>query len=372
MKGISVMKSLIINKKDLAHNIDVLKRISRMQIIRPETDYKIIGVVKGNGYGLGLVEYSKFLIDHGIEILAVANIEELITLRNAGITTDILMLTPTPIKEELEILIGNNAIITISSRKDAEVANEIAKEGKTIRTHIAIDTGFGRYGFLYNDDNLKNVLQNLDPNIKIEGLFSHFSFAYYENNCWTKKQFNRFIDVLQIFRSLNIDLKMVHICNSAAYLNYYNMHLNAARIGSAILGRVDNNKIGLKKIGQIKSQVTEIKILPKGYNVGYLNIFKTKKETKIAIIPVGYMDGFYAGTKNDMFRFRDKLRNIKEIIKKNKIEIEINGKKYPIIGKIGMYHITVDITGSDIKEGDYVYLNVNIMHVDSNLRREFV
>ena len=73
------------------------------------------------------------------------------------------------------------------------------------------------------------------------------------------------------------------------------------------------------------------------------------------------MDGFYAGTKNDMFRFRDKLRNIKEIIKKNKIEIEINGKKYPIIGKVGMYHITVDITGSDIKEGDIIETYENVL-----------
>ena len=232
------MKSLVINKKDLAHNINVLKKASKSQILRNGRDYQIIAVVKGNGYGLGLVEYSKFLIDHGIDCLAVATYEEALTLRQAGITTDILMLSSIAIKEELEELIKQKIIITISSENVIEIVNKIAQNGEKIRAHIAIDTGFGRYGFLYNDENLIKKIKSIDQNIKIEGIFSHFSLAYYKDNNWTQIQFNRFLDILDILRKNNIQIEKVHICNSSGYINYTKMHLNAARLGSAFLGRV--------------------------------------------------------------------------------------------------------------------------------------
>ena len=155
------------------------------------------------------------------------------------------------------------------------------------------------------------------------------------------------------------------------------MHLNGARIGSAFLGRVVNaNELGLKKIGKLKTNITEIKTVPKGYNIGYLNSYKTKKETKIAIIQVGYMDGFNITVRNDMFRTVDKLRNlshsIKSIFKKETFKVTIGNKKYNIIGKIGMYHMAIDITGTDIKINDLVYLDINPLDVDSKIRREYI
>lgn len=122
----------------------------------------------------------------------------------------------------------------------------------------------------------------------------------------------------------------------------------------------------------MKTKISEIKTLPKGFNIGYLNLFKTKKPTTIAIIPIGYMDGYNIGAKTDMFRFIDKLRRIKSTIQDKNLEVIINDKRYPVIGKIGMYHITIDITGSNIKIGDDVYLDINPLYVDSKIRREFV
>lgn len=227
------MKSLIINKVDLVHNINAIKKSTKSN-----DNYRIIAVVKGNGYGLGLVEYSKLLIDNGINLLAVSSLEEAIELRDAGITSDILMLSSTAIEEELRKLVDNNIIITIGSENVANIANKIASEGKNIRAHIAIDTGFGRYGFLYNDKNIIETIKNLDSNISIEGIFSHFSLSYYKNNKWTIIQFERFKEVLKELENSNIKIDLLHICNSSGYLNYPEMHLNAARIGSAFLGRV--------------------------------------------------------------------------------------------------------------------------------------
>lgn len=283
------MKSLVINKNDLRHNIKVIKDLARLDI--PDDNgknYKLIGVVKGNGYGLGLIEYSEFLIDNGIGTLAVATIEEAIELRKSGIKEDILMMSSTSIKKDLKELIDNDIIITIGSKESTDAVLEIEKEtNKRIRAHIKIDTGFGRYGFIYND--IKTIVESIKSlsNVKIEGIYSHFSLAYYKNDKWTIKQFNRFMNVIEILKLNDIEIETYHICNSPAFLNYPNMHLNGARIGSAFLGRVAaENDVGLKKIGVLKTDITEIKTVPKGYNIGYLNSYKTKKETKIAIVQV--------------------------------------------------------------------------------------
>lgn len=373
------MKSLIINKNDLRHNIKVIKDLAKLDI--PDDNgkkYKLIGVVKGNGYGLGLIEYSKFLIDNGFETLAVATIEEAVELRKSGIKEDILMMSSTSIQEDLKTLIENDIIITIGSK---DSANEVIKltndTNKKVRAHIKIDTGFGRYGFIYND--IKTIIETIKAlsNVSIEGIYSHFSLAYYKNDKWTIEQFNRFMDVIEALKLNDIEIETYHICNSPAFLNYLSMHLNGARIGSALLGRVHSeNNVGLKKIGQLKTDIKEIKTVPKGYNIGYLNSYKTKKETKLAIIQVGYMDGYNITLKNDMFRFVDKLRglshSIKSFLKKDKLRVTINNKKYNIIGKVGMYHLAIDITDSNVKVSDCVYLDVNPLHVDSKIRREYI
>lgn len=374
------MKALVINKKDLKHNIDKIKEIAKIkEHFRDEKPFKIIGVVKGNGYGLGLVEFAKTLIDSGIDFLAVSTVEEAIALRKAEIKEDIIMLSSTCIKKDIEQLIENNIILTIGSSLAAGTINEIAKRLDVIvRAHLKIDTGFGRYGFLHNQtDEIINAVKELS-NVKIEGTFSHFSMSYSKKDKWTQKQFDNFINCIEKLQKAGIDTGMLHICNSSAYLKFPSMHMNGARIGSAFLGRIlVPNSIGLKKIGVLKSNISEIKTLPKGYNIGYSNVFKTKRETRVAIIPVGYYDGFNVKNSHDDNRFIDKLRyvynDVKDFAKDKKLRVTIQDKKYIVMGKIGMYHIAIDITDNkEIKINDEVYLDVNPLYVDSGLRRLYI
>ena len=202
------MKSLIINKNDLRHNINVIKKLARLDI--PDDngqEYNLIGVVKGNGYGLGLIEYSKFLIDNGIRILAVATVDEALKLRELNKNVEILDMSSTSIKEELEMLIENDITITIGSNESAELVNEIARKGKKIKAHLKIDTGFGRYGFIYqNKENIIKIVKQLDKNIEIQGIFTHFSLAYYKNSKSTLKQYKAFIEVIDELENANIKI----------------------------------------------------------------------------------------------------------------------------------------------------------------------
>ena len=374
------MKAVVVNKEDLRYNIEKIKEYSEKNL--PDDNgkkVKIIAVVKANGYGIGIVEYSKFLIDNGIDYLAVATIEEALKIRQAGITekeAKVLMLSSTAIKEDIEKLVENNIILTIGSKESAEEVEKVGQElNKTIHVHLKIDTGFGRYGFIYTDR--EEIIKTIKPlkNIKIEGTFTHFSNSYYDDN-YTKTQFNRFIDCIETLKMNDVETGMLHVCNTSAFIKFPNMHLNAVRIGSAFTGRISfTNSMGLRKIGYLKSNVAEIKELPKNFNIGYSNSYKTKRATKVAIIPCGYMDGVNINTGRDMFRGIDKIRyivrDVKDALKKQQLFVTINGKKCPILGRVGTYHVTVDITGKNVKINDEAIFNANLKHIDSSIRREW-
>lgn len=371
------MKTVVIDTKDLKHNIEKIKKHS--QINEPDDSgnpVKIIAVVKANAYGLDIIKYTKFLIDNGINFFAVATKEEAVELRKEGIKQDILMLSPTAIEKDVKELIEKNIIITISSREDIEVAEKIAGElKKKVRAHLKIDTGFGRYGFIYN--RMDNIVREVSKikNIKIEGTFSHFSISYYDDK-YTKKQFDRFINVIEVLKMNDIETGMLHICNSSAFIKFPNMHLNAVRVGSAFLGRLScKQNIGLKRIGIYETNISEIKTIEKGEFIGYSNTYKTKKETKIAIIPTGYIDGINIRTGEDMFRNIDKIRNVvravKNLTKKQALYVKIKGKDCRILGMIGTYHIIADITDLDVNIGEKAIFNINPQFIDKNIEREY-
>lgn len=373
------MKKLEINRKDLKNNIDIIKKIAYTNGKDDKgNNLKIIGVVKGNGIGLGLKQYSKFLINNGITTLAVSNVEEAIKLRNAGVQEDIIMLSPVSVKNELKSLIDKNIILTISSLKDVCLIEEMIQKNdglQSVQAHLKIDTGLGRYGILYsNTEEILDVFKKC-KNIKIVGTYTHFSKP--NNEKWTNIQFNRFMEVISFIKMKKFDPGILHCCASTAFLKYPMMRLNAVRIGSAFQGRTLVKQNDLKKIGEFKTSIVEIKMLPKGYTISYNNTYKTKKDTRIAIIPVGYMDGFNKNKMRDDFSFKNNIIAIgmeaKKIFKDNHLKVKINNKEYNIIGKIGMYHSIIDITNSeDIKIGDIVTLEITPLQTNEEIRREYV
>ena len=376
------MKVLEISKDNLRHNIKLIKN----KVEKESPDVKIYAVVKANGVGLGLIEYTKFLIENGIKSFAVARIEEAINLRQADIKEEILMLTPSIEKNELKMLIQNDITLTIGSLDEIKILKEVVEklkeetnkktELKKVKVHIKVDTGFGRYGFLYSDFvSILSAFKSIDENIEIEGLYTHFSETKDEK--WTNLQYNRFLEVIEFLKKNGYVPKYLHCCASSAFMKYPKMRLNAVRLGSVFQGRTLMKNTGLIKIGKFKTSIIEIKSLPAGYNISYGKTYKTKRETKVAVIPVGYKDGLNQANKRDNFKFSNNiiavLMEIKKIFKDNRLEAKINGKTYKIIGRLGMYHSIIDITGSEnIKINDIVNLDITPLQTNDEIRREYV
>ncbi len=361
------MKSFVINKSDLTHNIKRIKEIAG--------DTKVIAVLKGYGYGLGICGFAELLRENGIDFFAVSELDEAIILRNAGFDNDILLLTATCDEGEINAAIENDVTVSIGSELCLETVERIAcDKGIKAKAHIKIDTGFGRFGFLPADAKKVCDMAKTKENISFEGIFSHFSFSFSPDRKDVQLQFDRFKECVSLFKENGFDI-IAHICNSCAFLQYSDMHLDAVRVGSAFLGRLPLvNNYGLKKIGYLKSNVVEVKAIPKGYYVGYANTYKTKRETTIAIVPVGYKDGFGVEKSKDTFRWNDILRYMFTDFKSygNKLSVSINGKSANIIGRVSMYNIVLDVTGMDVKVGDECIMNANPILVSRDITREYI
>lgn len=358
------MKQYVINKSDLLHNIDVIRQKA--------STAKVIAVLKGNGYGIGLLPFAEALSDKGIDFFAVSEVGEGVSLRENGFEGDILLISALADEGEIRKCINRNIIMSVGS--DASYANiaSIAEEvGKGARVHIKVDTGFGRFGFA--PDKADEVLRCIGKytNIIAEGVYSHLSFSFSDKRKDVQSQFDKFIAFTSALEDGGVKL-MRHICNSCAFMQYEDMHLDAVRVGSAFLGRLPlADKGGLRRIGKLIADVVEVKALPKGHFVGYANTFKTKRDTKIAVVPIGYKDGFGIEKSRDTFRLFDIIRYIYHDLMSigYKHTVTIGGKSFPIIGRISMCNVVADVTGADIKPGDIAEADANPITLGADVER---
>lgn len=348
------MKAYVVEKSALLENVHILRERAQ--------NSAIYGVIKGNGYGLGLTQLAAALREGGVDRFAVTDVRDVITLREKGFQEEILMLEGTCLSEELEALLSHGAVATIGNLDCAKAMAAVAEAmGKPFPCHLKIDTGMGRFGFLPEDIGTIDQVMAME-HLDIQGIYTHFHTAFASEEA-TKSQFAAFMKVCDHLAELGYRLTR-HCCNSSAFLKYPEMHLDAVRLGSAILGRLSfPGDLGLKKIGWCEAPVELVRSLPKGHTVGYGAAWKAKRDTTIAICGVGYFHGFGAEKGNDLFRFRDCVRGglgyVKAFLKKKAIYVSVNGRSARVLGHIGMVGTVIDVTGMEVTPGDTVRLEIN-------------
>lgn len=354
------MSRYVIDKKLLSQNISYIKE---------KAGVELIGVVKGNGYGFGIKELTQILIENGIKTFAVTEVDDIEELRQVAKEQDILVMRSTCIEDEAKIIAQNGCIATIGSSESAKVMDKVSKDlGVKTKCHLKIDTGMGRYGFMPSQ--VEEAIKCYDlENLEFTGAYTHFSSAFH-NSELTKVQLEMFKDTMEQIKKAGKDVGILHASNSPALLNVDGVALDSVRIGSAFTGRViTKNKTKLNRIGSLEAEVIEIKTVPKGYAIGYNGLYKTKRETKIAIVPIGHYDGFGLTKEKEIADLHSVLSQLKKYLKKQQMYVRINGRMYSVIGEIGLSHTAVDITDSDVKIGDTASVDISPLMVNPRIKR---
>lgn len=302
-----------------------------------------MAVVKADGYGHGDVAVSKAVYDY-VYAYAVATLDEAVNLRENGIDKPILILGYVD-PAEYETLISNKVDATVFDYETARELNDKAQNmGQTAFCHIKIDTGMRRIGFEPDDASIEEVkkIKKLQ-NLRARGIFTHLATADEADKSKAYAQvklFNEFVNKLEE-EGVYFDIK--HCSNSAAIIDMPDVNAGLVRLGIALYGmypseQVDKKHIRLKPAIELKSHVTMVKTVPKGNEVGYGGTYVTYKETRIATVSIGYGDGYPRALSSKGY-------------------VLINGQKAPIIGRVCMDQIMVDVTDiDDIKRGDVVTL----------------
>jgi len=323
----------------ISHNMNKIS-----EILSKET--KIISVVKTDGYGHGAVPIAKELENKSNMFgFATATAEEALILRKAGIQKPILVLGYV-FPYAYEQMIQNEIRFTIF-REDmiSMIEEEAAKQNKTAKVHIKVDTGMSRIGIFPDEKGcefVETVLQH--SHIKIEGMFTHFAKADYEEKTDANKQLLMFRNFCkEIENRLSIRIPIKHCANSAATLEMPETHMDVVRVGISTYGlwpsdEVKKTSCDLKPAFSLHSHIVYLKTLDAGKEIGYGGTYITKKITKVATIPVGYGDGYPRTLSNTGY-------------------VLIHGKKAPILGKVCMDQFMVDVTEiENVKMGDEVIM----------------
>lgn len=324
----------------LAHNYHALRGLT-------PAGTKYLGLVKADAYGHGAVPVAKKLEELGADYLGVACLDEAIEVREAGVKTPILILGCTSSIYAAELVKYN---IT-QACYDLEYAKELSagarKAGGTITVHIQCDTGMTRLGFMCHEDTMEKSASEIIeavklPGLKAEGIFTHFSDSDGSEE-YTMLQFGRFQDIIQRVRDLGYEFEIRHCANSAATLLYPATYLDMIRPGIVQFGhfpdaKMDHALCDLVPVLELKSRVATVRDVPANTPVSYGRTNTLTRPSRLAVIPVGYGDGFCRGFSN-------------------KLTVLINGKKLPIVGRICMDMCMVDVTDApDVKEGDVAIL----------------
>jgi len=327
-----------VNLDNIAHNVREIRRITNKRA-------EIMGVVKADAYGHGVMETARTLLNNGVSRLAVSMLDEAIQLRKNGIEVPILILSYTdPIRAEE--IIQNNVTQTVFSHELACALSDAAvKLKKSVKIHIKIDTGMTRVGFKPGYSAVKDVVRiSKLPGIIIEGLFTHFASADEKDKSYTYMQFERFMSICNELNRIGLYIPVKHVANSAGIMEFPEMHLDMVRPGIILYGmypsdEVDKTKIDLKPAMTLKANVILVKNVEKNTCISYGRIFTTSRDSSIATIPIGYADGY------------TRLLN-------GKAKVLINGEYAPVVGKICMDQCMVDVTDmtKKVSVGDEVVL----------------
>ena len=327
-----------INLSALEHNYRTLRALAPVGC-------RFLGLVKADAYGHGAVEVGRKLEELGADMLAVACVSEAEELRRGGISMPILCLGQTPV-ELAPLLLDLHVTQTVEDLETGLALSQAAQAaGKTLNIHVKLDTGMSRLGFLWRPDgDNRQLLEDIMalcalPGLKAEGMFTHFADAD-GSEAYTMDQLTRFLDAKKALEERGVRFTIYHCGASAAVLHYPCTHMDMIRPGIALYGYYPALELegldgpGLEPVMEVKSRIAAVRQVPAGTCVSYGRTAVLQRDSRLAVVPIGYGDGYSRQLSNRGY-------------------MDIQGVPCPVVGRICMDMCMVDVTDlPEVKAGD--------------------
>ena len=326
------MRTLKVNLDAIVHNLDVMRARA--------SQAKVMGVVKANAYGHGAVQVAKTLERAGVDYLGVADVQEALELREAGIAVPILAWLHDPDDDFVAAISKNIDLGVANIEQLGHIAKACAITGEVAKLHLKIDTGLGRNGSTEREwGDLLEEVKSLGESVEVIGIFSHLSTTSRQDDL---VQIEKFDAAVAEAKRAGVTYQLRHLTASDGSLAYPDAHYEMVRIGVALYGLdpFSTNRgaeFGLIPAMTAVSKVAQVKRVPAGHGVSYNYLHRTATETTLALVPVGYAEGLPRSATG-------------------KAQVLIGGKRYPILSQIAMDQFVLDVGDDPIQVGDEVVI----------------
>ncbi len=354
-------KWIEINTKAIEHNL---------REVQSQLDAKttLIAVIKANAYGHGAIETARILSRGGVEFFAVSFLEEALQLREAGIHSRLLVFSPVISPNEVRDALLNQIILTVASEGDLQLIEDVCSEMEfTIKVHIKIDTGLGRYGL--NQEQVLLIYERIKLNTKIEaeGIYTHTADP--SSPASAEKQFHQFVSTVERLEQSGAVFRFRHIANSTVFLRAPHMHMDAVRIGTLLAGQHPvgdfTQRLQLLDPYSFKTRIVSLRKMPRGSRLGYFRTYTLKEAAQVAVIPVGFHDGLAVEVANRPINLWDLIKKLGKIILAyfnwpgQNLTVTISDQEYPVRGKVFMQMALLEVPlGVEIGIGEEVSVPV--------------
>ncbi len=336
------MRKLVIEKAAVKNNLAVIKERA--------AGAAVYGVLTGDAGGAGIVPMAKLLRAEGIGRFAVSEASEADALRRAGfVDEEILMLRSTTDREELERLVDLNVVCTVSSVDTGMALNALAGNRATVvEAHIQVDTGMGFGGFLVGEPEKILLAYRSLPNVALSGIYTQLHAAR-PRDPESAQQLELFHQALDTIHAAGFETGTVHAAGSFALLHDENARMDGVRAGSAILGRCRRTRDdGLRTVGYGEAPLTEVRWLPRGHAIGTDRPIRLARPTRVAVLPVGYLNGFGAARPRESGFWAA----VRAWNKSRSRAVRVGDKRARVLGPIGECETVVDVTSLKCSAGD--------------------
>jgi len=310
--------------------VDLQRLKSNFQLINQDKPkgLQLLSVVKDDGYGHGALAIARAALDSGAGFLALSTLQEAITLRDQGIQSRLLLLGDRQ-EDEFPWCVAHDLTCCVSEPISVlQLSAAATRANKRVPVHLKVNTGMNRYGVRWTDAaSLAQVIEST-KSLYLEGVLSHFAQSDEADKTFALLQLSRFEEALRNIAALGIEVKLKHLCNSGGFLDLPTAHFDMVRLGILPLGvypsLVCRRISGIEPVMTIKARIAAIQDLQAGDSVGYGMRYTALGPRRIAVLPIGYGDGF------------PRVRNQGCVL--------VQGNRAPLVGGVAMDAITIDIT----------------------------